>query len=68
MLNQYTIILVYLGLCLVVAFLGGKRKWGFWGYLWSSILFSPLFGLLFLLASDPKHPAKDRPAAKRADR
>jgi len=54
MVNQFVIIVVYFGLCLLVAFLGTKRKWGFWGYLWSSILFSPLLGLVFLLASDPK--------------
>lgn len=54
MINQYTIILGYLGLCLVVAMLGQNRKWGFWGYLWSSILLSPVLGLIFLLASDPK--------------
>jgi len=54
MVNQFLIIMVYFGLCLLVAFLGTKRKWGFWGYLWSSILFSPLLGLVFLLASDPK--------------
>jgi hypothetical protein len=52
--NHFVIIILYLVLCLVVAFLGRKRKWGFWGYLWSSILFSPLLGLIFLLASDPK--------------
>ncbi len=54
MLNHYTIVLIYLVLCLFVGFLGRNRKWGFWGYLWSSILFSPLLGLVFLLASDPK--------------
>lgn len=54
MLNQYSLILIYLGLCLAIAVLGRKRKWGFWGYLWSSMIFSPLLGFIFLLASDPK--------------
>jgi len=54
MINQIVIILLYLGLSLLVAILGRKRKWGFWGYLWSSILFTPFLGLVFLLASDPK--------------
>lgn len=54
MINPVTIISIYLGLCLAVAFLGRKRKWGFWGYLWSSVLLSPILGMLFLLASDPK--------------
>jgi hypothetical protein len=44
---------VYVALCFLVAFLGRNRKWGYWGYLWSSVLFTPLFGVLFVLAADP---------------
>jgi hypothetical protein len=54
MVNQYVILAVYLALCFFIAVVGRKRKWGFWGYLWSSMLFSPLLGLIFLFASDPK--------------
>ena len=54
MINQYVIILSYIGISILIAFLGRKRKWGFWGYLWASVLMSPILGLLFLLASDPK--------------
>ncbi|BBA33886.1 uncharacterized protein sS8_1932 [Methylocaldum marinum] len=54
MINHFVIILLYIVLCLAVALFGRRRKWGFWGYLWSSVLFTPLLGLLFLLASDPK--------------
>ena len=54
MLNHFTFLLLYFGLCWVIALLGKNRKWGFWGYLWSSVFLSPLFGFLFLLASDPK--------------
>jgi hypothetical protein len=54
MANQYTIIIVYVLLCLFTGFIGRNRKWTFWGYLWASMLFSPVLGLLFLLASDPK--------------
>lgn len=57
MINHFVIILFYIVLCLAVALLGRRRKWGFWGYLWSSVLFTPLLGLLFLLASDPKKSA-----------
>jgi hypothetical protein len=46
-----------------VGFLGRRRKWGFWGYLWSSILFTPLSGLLFVLAADPA-PKQTGPAAR----
>ena len=54
MLNHLTILLLYFGLCWLVAVLGRQRKWGFWGYFWSSVFMSPLLGILFLLASDPK--------------
>lgn len=54
MMNPYVIIASYIGVCLLLAFLGRNRKWGFWGYLWSSLLLSPLLGFFFLLASDPK--------------
>ncbi len=53
MLYQILAVVVYLLLCVVVAFLGRKRKWGYWGYLWSSVLFTPFFGSLFVLAADP---------------
>ena len=41
----------------VVAFVGRKRKFGFWGYLFSSLLFTPLVGFMLVLASDAK-PAR----------
>jgi hypothetical protein len=43
----------YIGLSILVAHLGRRRKWGYWGYLWASILFTPALGFLFILASDP---------------
>ena len=53
-MNQYIFFLLYGVLCVLVAFLGRNRKWGYWGYLWASVIFSPLMGLLFVLAADPK--------------
>ena len=46
--------LVYLALCYVCALLGENRKFGFWGYLICSIIFTPLVGLVLLLASDER--------------
>jgi hypothetical protein len=43
----------YILLCVIVAMIGRRRKWGYWGYLWSSVLFTPVLGLLFVLAADP---------------
>lgn len=38
----------------VVAVLGRKRKFGFWGYFFASILLSPIIGLLLVAASSRK--------------
>lgn len=54
---------VYIVLCVSVAALGRRRKWGYWGYLWASVLFTPLFGLLFVLAADPQPRRKDTSGA-----
>jgi Na+/melibiose symporter-like transporter len=43
----------YILLCVIVAMIGRRRKWGYWGYLWSSVLFTPVLGLMFVLAADP---------------
>ncbi len=52
--------LIMLFLSYVVALLGRNRKFGFWGYLICSVLFTPLIGLLLVLASD-RRPDDARP-------
>jgi len=49
-----TFFLVYVGLCFLVAAVGKKRPLGFWGYFFSSFLFTPLVGLLLLMAAGKK--------------
>ncbi|MBF0200243.1 MAG: hypothetical protein HQK66_02830 [Desulfamplus sp.] len=52
-------ILLSIGLVLLsylVGLLGKNRKFGFWGYFFCSLMFSPLIGLLLVLASDPRPP------------
>jgi hypothetical protein len=44
--------LIYLGFCIGLAFLGRNRKFGFWGYFFASLLFSPFVGAVLVLASD----------------
>ncbi len=52
--------LPYLCVALLIGILGTHRKMGFWGYFFSSLLLTPLMGILLLLASDPKQkPKKD---------
>lgn len=47
-------ILVYLFICYLVALIGKNRKFGFWGYFFGSILFTPIVGALLVLASDSR--------------
>lgn len=43
---------VYIVLCLLIAFIGLNRKFGFWGYFFCSLFLTPLIGALVLLGSD----------------
>ncbi len=56
----------YILLCVVVAMIGRRRKWGYWGYLWASVLFTPVLGLLFVLAADPPAQRRRAPGAPSA--
>ncbi|QTA87805.1 hypothetical protein [Desulfonema magnum] len=43
---------IYFASCLVIALAGVNKKMGFWGYLFCSIIFSPLIGLMVVLVSE----------------
>lgn len=49
-------VLVYLALCLLAAILGRNRRIGFWGYFFSSMIFTPIVSLLFLYFGQPRKP------------
>jgi hypothetical protein len=53
--------LPYFSAALLLGFLGINRKMGFWGYFFSSLLLTPVMGVLLLLASDPKTKPKAKP-------
>lgn len=59
--NPYVLTAVYFLGSLLVAGFGRRRKWGFWGYFWASLLMSPVLGVLFVLAGDK--PPRRKPAA-----
>jgi hypothetical protein len=48
------LVLAYLILCLLAGALGRNRRIGFWGFFFSSILFTPLIGLLYLYFAAPR--------------
>jgi len=46
--------LLYFALCLLAGIAGRKRRIGFWGFLFSSIIFTPFISLLFLFLATPR--------------
>jgi hypothetical protein len=51
-------LLVLLVLSAIVGYVGKDRKFGFWGYFFFSVLFTPIIGLIITFASD-KRPAPE---------
>ena len=48
------LILVNIVLAYFIGFLGRNRKLGFWGHFFASLLLTPIFGLLLIVATDPR--------------
>ncbi len=48
------LVLSWITLCLLVAAIGRHRTMGFWGYFFSSLVLTPLMGLLLVLVSCEK--------------
>lgn len=46
--------ILYVGLSLFIGFIGKNRKFGFWGFFFSSLLLSPIAALLAYFASCEK--------------
>ena len=47
------LILVYVILCSVAGFLGRKRRIGFWGFFFLSLLVTPLLSAMFIYVAAP---------------
>lgn len=45
---------LYIGLSILIGFIGRNRKFGFWGFFFSSLLLTPIAGFLAYLASCEK--------------
>jgi hypothetical protein len=48
------IVLIYLALCFLAGFAGRNRRIGFWGYFFSSVVFTPIVSLSFLYLASPR--------------
>jgi len=57
------LILLWLIGAVVIAFFGQRRRFGFWGYFFASVLLTPIIGLLLLIAAVPTR--RERQAMKR---
>ncbi|MBN2009492.1 hypothetical protein JW960_09135 [candidate division KSB1 bacterium] len=49
---------IYLALAIVSGWCGRQRRIGFWGFLFASIVFTPLISLLFIYFASPKKSVK----------
>jgi len=50
--------IIYIVLSIMIGLLGANRRFGFWGYFFYSLLFTPFLGLIILFASSKKVPEK----------
>ncbi|HLN02553.1 MAG TPA: hypothetical protein VK335_24910 [Bryobacteraceae bacterium] len=48
------LIAAYLALCLVAGIAGRNRRIGFWGFLFCSVILTPILSLLFLYFATPR--------------
>jgi fructose-specific phosphotransferase system IIC component len=51
-----SLIIVWIVCSLLIAVAGQKFRFGFWGYLFASLLLTPIIGLLLLAAAIPVRP------------
>lgn len=54
------IVLIFVALSVVIGFFGRKRRFGFWGYFFLSLLLTPVVGLIALLSAIPKDEPRER--------
>ena len=45
-------LILYVAFCWLMGFLGRNAKFGFWGNFWVNIVFTPIIGIIVLLAQD----------------
>jgi hypothetical protein len=45
---------LYLALCVIAGVAGRRRRLGFWGFLFCSVIFTPVLTLLFIYFASPR--------------
>jgi len=59
-----TYILLNILISLIIGVLGINRKFGFWGYFFYSLLFTPILGVILLFGSSKVTPKKYGPTSE----
>lgn len=57
---MFTLFTLSLALSLVIGYLGRRKKLGFWGLFFASLILTPLIGLLLLVVSAERTSEKNR--------
>jgi len=52
-----SLLVFYIGLCALIGLCGSKLRFGFWGYFFFSLIFTPLLGLFVVVGSDRRKPS-----------
>lgn len=52
-------IILYVGFCWLLGYLGRNAKFSFWGNFWVSVVLTPIIGIVVLLAQDNR-PKKEQ--------
>jgi hypothetical protein len=53
-MDVVSLVIAYLALCVVAGVVGRNRRIGFWGFLFFSVLITPLISLLFMYFATPR--------------
>jgi ABC-type glycerol-3-phosphate transport system permease component len=60
-----SLVLLSIVISMIIGYFGRKLRFGFWGYFFVSVLFTPIIGLLMLFAGLPRPDSQDRRTSRR---
>lgn len=58
-------LVLYVMACVIMAYAGRNGKFTFWGNFWVSVIFTPIIGLVVVLAQDNRNLKKAQAQASR---
>ena len=60
-----SLVLLSIVISMIIGYFGRKLRFGFWGYFFVSVLFTPIIGLLMLFEGLPRPDSQDRRTSRR---